>query len=173
MVIPDGGRACDADRRSLFTPPRELTLTTALLILGAVPWFFVYLDNTVAGSSAVSATGGDLASGTSGAMLLLNIVYVVLAVRVRLGRRATRTKVLILTVAFDLMLLTMLTGLGNIGTGWSGEAAFVVGISLFTVVMSIIGLLLLFSGPARNYVAESEAGILARLDRAEGKRETP
>lgn len=167
MVLPDSGRARDAGRRSVFAPPRELTLAAVLLVLSAVPWFVVYLDNVISSSSALGA--GDPSGGTYGALLLLNIGYLVLAVRVRLGRRATRTKVLIATVAFDLLLVLMLTGLRTYGFGWSGQTLSVVVVSMFTLVVSIIGLLLLFSGPAKNYVDESEAGILARLDRAKGR----
>ncbi|GAB7044496.1 hypothetical protein JCM9533A_83470 [Catenuloplanes niger JCM 9533] len=123
-----------------MTRPRALTWAVVLLIVSAVPWTLVFLDNTVA------AVREPVYGGSEGGLLLLNLGYLGLVLTLPGGRRGALWTVTVGTVLFDVAMAA-----GTVTLFAEGQAAVAL-LSLFTILTSGAGLVLLWSPAARDHL---------------------
>ena len=150
--------------------PKVANWAVTLLILSAIPWFIVFTDNVL--SVPVIALRAEFPAHSHEVMLLLNIGYLMLAVSVLNGYRWSRIMVVIVTVGFNLFMLSSAAGLGQASESEVGIGSFELTIFAWTVVLSSVGLVLLYTPASNIYIAQSEA-YQAHLDRqnSDGSRQ--
>lgn len=135
--------------------PKAVNLAAILLILSAIPWSIVLTDNVL--SAPVIALRVEFPAHSHEAMLLLNIGYLLLVVSVLNGYKWTRITVVVATAVFNLFMLNSAAGLGRPGESGVGTPSFELMTLAWTVVLSSMGLVLLYTPVSSTYIAQSEA----------------
>lgn len=124
-----------------------------MLILSAVPWLFLYVGGVF---SLPAATGGNEDQPFLAALLaVLNIAYIMLVMHFCHGRK--RIWVTVMTILFGLIALLLFSALPSGSDAGFDFAVFLTFVFGWTLILSIVGLVLLYTPAVNTYIAELRA----------------